>query len=285
MSAVFDSPSRASAGTLRASPTAAERGEGHVALRAGRIEVRLARDAVEIERAQALRHRVFVGELGARAIASRCGSRVGEPIEVDFVDPYCRHLLAFDRDEGTVVGAYRVLFPDAAAELGCLYADGEFWLTRLAPIRSHLVELGRACVAPAYRSGAVIRMLWAGLSELLASTDCRYLLGCASVPLADGGRFAADLYQCLAPTHLAPEPWRAWPRRRLDVDRLASGAAAEPPALMRGYLRAGAVLLGEPHCDDTFGCADFPLMLELASLDERLRRRLSSSGEASRAAR
>jgi putative hemolysin len=240
---------------------------GEVLARAGTLCVTLARDANDIALAQRLRHHVFAGELGAR---------ITDPggLDRDIFDPHCLHLIVRDQVRDEVVGTYRMLMPAQARRLGCLYTEQEFWLTRLDPIRDELVELGRSCVHPAYRGGATIMLLWSAIGALLARSGLRFLIGCASVPMHDGGAVAASLYRQLAAEHLAPEPWRVWPRERLPVENFASVSAALPP-LLKGYLRAGAKLLGEPHCDPEFGCADFPLMLSLDALAGRYRRRFA----------
>ncbi len=238
--------------------------------RAGDLVVSLADTPEAIDRALRLRHQVFVGELGARSV-------MRDGVDRDIFDPYCRHLVVSDQSRGEVVGTYRVMLPEQARQLGCLYADGEFWLTRLNPLRDSIVELGRACVHPAYRTGATIMLLWSGIGALLASCGHRHLLGCVSVSLADGGVHAAQLYHALARRHLADDTLRVWPRQRLDLgEALAADApteAVQVPPLMRGYLRAGARLLGEPCRDDAFGCADFPMMLRLDELTGRYQRR------------
>lgn len=249
-------------------PTAADPDRSAAPLaRAGSLSVTLARDAAEIEQAQRLRHRIFAGELGGR---------VAEPggLDRDIFDFHCLHLIVRDDDRDEVVGTYRMLMPEQARRLGCLYTEQEFWLTRLDPIRDELVELGRSCVHPAYRGGAAIMLLWSAIGAVLARSGHRFLLGCASVPMHDGGAAAATLYRQLAQAHLAPEPWRVWPRERLPVESFADVPAQTPP-LLKGYLRAGARLLGEPHCDPEFGCADFPLMLSVDDLSGRYRRRFA----------
>lgn len=233
---------------------------------AGSLEVRLARDEVEIERAMRLRWQVFAGELGA-ALDAPTG------IDRDAFDPYCEHLVVVDRDSGEVVGTYRLLMPGAAQRLGRLYSDGEFRLTRLDGLRSRMVELGRSCVRADYRSGGVMMLLWSGLGALLARSELRYLIGCVSVSMADGGAFAASLYRELAARHLAGEALRVWPRERLELERHAPLAGLVVPPLVKGYLRAGASLLGEPHVDAQFNCADFPMMLDLDGLKARYQRR------------
>lgn len=242
-----------------------QRTAGRALARAGNLAVSLARDPFEIEQALRLRHRVFVGELGARP-----GRFDG--IDRDVFDPYCRHLIVRDESLDVVVGTYRLLMPEGARQIGCLYADGEFWLTRLNPLRGSIVELGRSCVHPAYRNGATIMLLWSGVGALLAGCGHDHLLGCVSVPLGEDGALAAQLYHRLAREHLADETLRVWPRDRLPVERHPASDVTIPP-LMRGYLRAGARLLGEPHRDPDFGCADFPMMLNLAQTSPGHRRR------------
>lgn len=125
----------------------------------------------------------------------------------------------------------------------------------------------------------VLMLLWRAMREFVARHAHQYVIGCCSVSIADGGTMAARLYRQLAPDHLAPANQRVWPRNRLAIESLAgpstsNGAsaaeAAEVPPLLKGYLKAGARILGEPHVDPQFKCADFPIMLEVRSLDQRL---------------
>lgn len=245
-----------------------------VLARAGRIEVRVADHSDEVEQALALRYRVFATELGAD---------IEDPqgLDRDIFDPYCRHLIARDTESGRVIGTYRALLPEDAQRLGFLYMDREFVLSWLAPLRSDLVEFGRACIDPAWRNGVVLMMLWRGMREFVSRYGHQYVVGCCSVPARDGGVAAARLYRHLAKDHLAPPNQRVWPRNRLSIESLAdasgtasSGDPVDVPALLKGYLKAGARILGEPHVDPQFGCADLPVMLEVRSLDSRLSARL-----------
>lgn len=61
-------------------------------------------------------------------------------------------------------------------------------------------------------------------------------------------------------------------RLALPVERLNDGLAVEPPALIRGYLRLGAKVLGPPAWDPDFNAADLPLMMRLDELAPRFRR-------------
>ncbi len=249
--------------------------------RAGHLEVRVADRPQEVDEALRLRHRVFAGEFGARLSDSHGPSDCdagAQAVDRDVFDAHCRHLIAVDTGSGRVVGTYRVLLPEQARQLGFLYADREFHLSWLNPIRHDLVEMGRACIEPRYRNGVVLMMLWRAMRELVACHGHQYVIGCCSVTLRDGGVTAARLYRQLAADHLAPPNQRVWPRNRLPIEALAGRHMAqevEVPPLLRGYLRAGARILGEPHVDPQFGCADFPILLEVSALAPRLTARLA----------
>jgi putative hemolysin len=228
--------------------------------------VGLALSQNEIEDAQRLRYRVFAEELGARLQTRVAG------VDADFYDPHCQHLVVRDEDAGKVVGTYRILTPEAAKAVGSYYTDNEFDLTRLQHLRDGMVEVGRSCIDPDYRNGAVIALLWARLAEFMAHHGYQYLIGCASIGMADGGHNAANLYVQLIDAHLAPLEYRVFPRERLPYARMVTGQAAEVPPLLKGYLRAGAWVCGDPAWDPDFNTADLPLLLPMSRISPRYAR-------------
>jgi putative hemolysin len=231
-----------------------------------RYTVRFATTASEIREAQKLRYRVFAEEFGARLHTREAG------VDEDFYDAYCEHLIVRDEERGRIVGTYRVLPPDAAKRIGSYYSESEFFLTRLQHLRPRIVEVGRSCIDPSYRSGAVIALLWAKLAEYMTANDYGYLVGCASIGMADGGHNAANLFVQLADRHMAPAEYQVAPRCRLPFQALADGTPASVPPLLKGYLRAGAWICGEPAWDPDFNSADLLLLLPMANLSARYRK-------------
>jgi putative hemolysin len=228
-----------------------------------KLSVCIAHNDELIRAAQALRYRVFVEEMGAHIVCREPG------IDRDLFDAYCDHLLVQDDETGEVVGTYRILPPHQARKLGSYYSDTEFDLTRLAHLREQLVEIGRSCVHPDYRSGATITLLWAGLAEYMRKNQYNYLIGCASVSIADGGHVAASLYRKLAKDKLAPVEWRVFPRCPLPISTLNHRLDTDIPPLIKGYLRAGALICGEPAWDPDFNTADLFILLPMQNLDMR----------------
>lgn len=225
------------------------------------FQVAMADSAADVRAAQRLRWQVFAEEMGAHLSSPEPG------FDIDRFDAHCEHLLVRDRESGAVVGAYRLLGPDAARQTGGLYTDQEFDLGLLQALRPSMVELGRSCVHPDYRSGAVITLLWAGLAEYLIRHPHEYLIGCASIGMADGGHNAASIWHALREKHLSPAHWRAKPRNPLPLAKLTGMAAPTLPPLIKGYLRAGAYVCGEPAWDPEFNTADLPMLLEMRNLN------------------
>lgn len=245
-----------------------------------RLEVAWARDADEVLEAQRLRYQIFAEEMGAR-LAPPPGSPAGH--DIDMFDAHCEHLLVRAAGEpgrrgpGPVIGTYRVLTPEAAKRLGGLYSETEFDLTRLRPLRPRMVELGRSCVHPDFRSGGAILALWAALAEFMWRNGLDTMIGCASISMRDGGHVAASLWQRLRETHLAPIEWQVRPRLPLPVHELRRDLDVEPPALIKGYLRCGARILGAPAWDPDFNTADLPMLMRLQDLPARYRRHFQRS--------
>lgn len=238
-----------------------------------RLDVAWARHEAEVREAQRLRHHVFAEELGAR-LSPPAGTPPG--LDVDVYDAFCEHLLVravpAGETSGPVVGTYRVLTPAAAKRVGGLYSETEFDLTRLRQLRARMVELGRSCVHPAHRSGGVILALWGALTEFMVRNDLDTMVGCASVSMRDGGHMAASLWERLRHTHLAPIEWQVRARLPLPVADLDRSLDVEPPALIRGYLRCGARILGAPAWDPDFNTADLPMLMRIEDLPAKYRR-------------
>ncbi|WP_433915512.1 GNAT family N-acetyltransferase [Polynucleobacter corsicus] len=227
------------------------------------LQITWASNASEIKEAQRLRYKVFAEEMGAKLPSNP------ENLDIDEFDAYCDHLLIRDQESLMVVGTYRVLPPHKALEIGRLYSDSEFDLSRLDHLRPKLVELGRSCVHEDFRSGAVIMALWSGLAQYMQKHDYEIMLGCASIPMGDGGHFAASLYNSLSNDQMAPVENHAFPRLPLPLERLNGGLDVDPPPLIKGYLKLGAKICSAPAWDPDFNTADVLTMLRLSEINPR----------------
>ena len=233
----------------------------------GKISVSWARHQDEIRQAQRLRFQVFAIEMGANLTSPLAGH------DIDLFDDYCEHLLVRDVESQEVIGTYRVLTPTQARRVGSTYSDTEFDLTRLRGLRERMVELGRSCVHAEHRHGGVILALWGALAEFMMRNQLDTMIGCASIPMqhkgVTSGQAAASIWRQVSQTHLASIEYRVTPRLALPVERLDGSLQVEPPALIKGYLRLGAKVLGAPAWDPEFNSADLPMMMRIADLPPR----------------
>lgn len=225
------------------------------------LTVGFAHTPEDIQEAQRLRYRVFAEEMGANLPTRIPG------VDHDIYDPHCVHLVVRDSQTTEIVGTYRILSPENARKIG-YYTENEFDITRLRHLRPRMVEIGRSCVHPDYRTGATIGLLWSGLAQYMQQAGYDYLIGCASISMADGGHAAASLYRRLAEA-LGPQEYRVFPRCPLPLAALQQDLPAETPPLIKGYLRAGAWICGEPAWDPDFNTADLPILLPMARVSDR----------------
>jgi putative hemolysin len=234
------------------------------------ITVSWARHLDEVRAAQRLRYQVFVGEMGARVSTPLAGH------DIDLFDDFCEHLLVREELTQQVIGTYRVLTPAQARRVGSTYSDTEFDLTRLRDLRERMVELGRSCVHPDHRQGGVILALWGALAGFMHRNKLDTMIGCASIPMSHNGvtsgDAAASIWRQLSASHMAPIQYQVQPRLPLPVERLDSALDVEPPALIKGYLRLGAKVLGAPAWDPDFNTADLPMLMRIDDLPARYRK-------------
>lgn len=223
----------------------------------------IARSEAEVLEAQRLRYKVFAEEMGARLPSAK------EGIDRDFFDPYCEHLLVRESDQNKVIGTYRILPPDQAKKIGGYYSQTEFDLTRLIHLRDRMVEVGRSCVHRDHRDGATITQLWGGLAQYMQQHNHEYMIGCASISMADGGHVAASIYRKLHRIYSAPTEYTVFPRNPLPIHALNQLLEAPIPPLLKGYLRLGAYICGEPAWDAEFNTADLLILLPMSRLSSR----------------
>lgn len=223
----------------------------------------LARSVAEVTEAQRIRFKVFGEEMGAKLPSAALG------LDIDRFDAFCDHLLVRDHRDNKVVGTYRILPPDQAVNAGGYYSETEFDISRLAHLRNRMAEVGRSCVHPDYRDGSTITQLWSGLADYIGKHGHEYLIGCASISMGDGGHYAASVYTKLHKLHAAPTEYRVFPHCRLPLESLNSNLEVTIPPLIKGYLRLGAYIAGEPAWDPDFNCADLFILMPVSRMNAR----------------
>ncbi|MEO0720000.1 MAG: GNAT family N-acyltransferase [Pseudomonadota bacterium] len=246
----------------------------------GRFTVRLAETEAEVRAAQRLRYQVFVNEMGAKAAPEH----QAEEREFDAFDPHCKHLILVDNSEETedgapaVKGVYRLLHgSDALADGGPgFYTATEYDLAPIEAYDRETLELGRSCVAEAYRGTAAMQLLWMALSQYIVIHDIGLMFGTASFHGTEIEPLKIPL-SFLHHNHLAPEGLRP---RTLDqhyvnmnlmpADEISRAEAMRMlPALMKGYMRLGGFVGDGAFIDWEFNTVDVCLVMITDKITER----------------
>jgi putative hemolysin len=77
----------------------------------------------------------------------------------------------------------------------------------------------------------------------------------------------------IGPEHMAPAEYRVFPAARPALSNAcANGQPALVPPLIKGYLRVGAWICGEPAWDPDFNTADLLLLLPMSRMNKRYMR-------------
>lgn len=242
--------------------------------------VKLAENHEEVERAQRLRYEVFNVEQGrGLEIADKFG------IDFDEFDEYCLHLLVMRKGDDRVVGTYRAHLGTIANSYKGFYSSREYYIKGLYRIADKCVELGRTCVSPDFRTGAVVALLWSAITELLVRAKAIYMLGCVSLEETDP-RLGWALYEYLKQKNCLSRDFSVTPRPGFilkrppenEIEKFLSNSQAlikHIPPIFKGYLRLGGSICGDPALDREFGTIDFFILVDVTKVPDRYVKRFN----------
>lgn len=241
-------------------------------LRAGNLEVRLAKSEEDIEAAQQLRYDVFYEECGAQA--NETIARLKRDISP--IDEFCDVLLVIDHAHNKIVGTYRFMLREAALEYGEHYTALEFDIHKLLAYPGQIMELSRSCVHKNYRTRPTMQLLWRGIGAYTQLNQVALFFGCASF-LGNDVSIYAQALAYLHHFHLAPPELRtqalASHYQNMDLipkDKINSKEAMRQlPPLLKAYLRVGGFVGEGAFIDKEFNSIDVCIIVKRDTVGER----------------
>lgn len=245
------------------------------------IKVRMANTPLEIEAAQRLRYKVFYEEFGAKP--NEAMAREGR--DFDEYDSLTDHIIVVDESHADIndqiVGTYRLLRQNRLPKDFQFYTSQEFDISMLLNSGDNLMELGRSCVLPEYRTRPVLQLLWQKISEYFVLHNIDILFGCASLHGTDVNEVAEQL-SYLYHFHRAPENIcpNVLPHVGIDMNILpkeqiepqARRIFSDLPPLIKGYLRVGCSIGNGAYIDHQFNCIDVCIIVPTEQLASRYMR-------------
>lgn len=239
-------------------------------LKSDQFKIKIAVTEEDIQKAQKLRHDVFLEEgLGETLVSG---------LDEDEYDKLADHLMIIDEDTQIVVGTYRLI---SSLKSEKFYSQNEFHLDGFLNHEGTKLEMGRACTHSEYRNGRTMDLLWQGLSEYIERTRTRYLFGCSSIASEDP-KYVFSIAKSLYKKDQLKMDWNIEPVGKYALDDQGEVfGSAEPmdgfskqlPPLLRSYLHAGSHVYGYPAYDKDFRCFDLLTVLDLTQLTSKFRQR------------
>lgn len=216
-----------------------------------------------------MRHHIFFNETGITD---------DHNLDLDDFDSLCDHLVIRSNTTGEICGTYRML---SSEHTSSFYSEGEFSLDSFKSASGVKLELGRACIHPEHRNGAVIDLLWRGIGEYAKMTNASYLFGCSSV-MTVSPVMAKAIFKTMKANSMTSEEFSIRPTSKYRMS--FSGITGEDffeekfimsqiPSLLRSYINAGAKVFGKPALDKDFQCIDFLTILNLKELNSSYEKR------------
>jgi putative hemolysin len=235
--------------------------------------MRLASSVEDLDAVCRLRFNVFNLELAKGLDASYVTG-----MDTDHFDLFCEHLIVEDKQDGRIVGTYRMQSGMTASRNLGYYSQTEFDFAAYEPLRGEVLELGRAAIDRDHRTPEVLTLLWRGIAQYATDMQLRYLIGCSSLNSVDpreGWQMYRKLTYYLVAEELATRPASgfACPDESADAVLDAAAEPAKVPKLLKTYLAIGARICSAPAWDREFGTIDFLTLLDLRTVSSSARNR------------
>ncbi|KAF7276667.1 hypothetical protein GWI33_009938 [Rhynchophorus ferrugineus] len=205
-----------------------------------------------------------VQQFRAKQFSDQFGVSFENGLDQDLYDFGCEHAILREKFSGEIV-AYTRLKLFQGHELAHSYSAHEFEVIPHFSHLSNIVEVGRTCVHPQFRSGKALSMLWLNLApKVLWGMRAKHLMGCVSIRLEDNLARAYYTHRYL---------------QQLSADKtihIAAKQAFEPqcpkfnfpqderiPKLFDAYLNMQAKLSKQAFYDKDFNCLDYFVFLDV----------------------
>lgn len=200
----------------------------------------------------------------ANIFAEQFGISFEQELDRDLYDFGCEHAVLKERWSGEIV-AYTRLKLLQGNQLNNSYSEQEFAITDHFAHLSNIVEIGRTCVHPQFRSGRALSMLWLHLlPKVVWGMRAKHLMGCVSVRLEDNWARAYHTHQQLQQLP-ASQVIQIKSKNQFIPQRpkFIHPQDEKLPKLFDAYLRMQAKLSQQAYYDDEFNCLDYFVFLDI----------------------
>jgi len=185
-------------------------------------------------------------------------------------DKISKHIMVIEKSTNRVVATTRLLSSLDITYTGFFCLETEFDISNLHDLPGNIMEVGRICVHKDFRKGVVLGKLLQGIANIVTKTKIDYLIGCACIQIKNDDRHnIKSLMQYLRRHYFSNQEMRVHPLASLATDSNINNSNVNLPTLLKGYIRQGAVVCGEPYWNARTGVADVFVLLEIKKMNRR----------------
>lgn len=205
-----------------------------------------------------------IQQFRAKQFADQFGISFEQGMDQDVYDFGCEHAVLKEKWSGEIV-AYTRLKNFQGHELVHSYSAHEFDVVPQLSHLTNIVEMGRTCVHPRFRSGKALSMLWFNLApKVLWEMRAKHLMGCVSIRLEDNLARAYHTHRYLQQLS-ASQSIDIQSKQQFEPNVPSHSFAHEEriPKLFDVYLRMQAKLSKQAYYDQDFNCLDYFVFMDM----------------------
>lgn len=236
------------------------------------FEVKLAQEKEEIQQALKLRYEVFKLEMSGNAKIQESSE-----LDSDIYDKFCDHLIVIDKTTHKIVGTYRLLLSSKVNKKIGFYSEKIFDIHNIKRLANdyQALELGRSCIHRDYRSRPVINLLWNGIAKYIKDYNVRYLFGSVRLLTSDPIE-VSRIFKFIKKRFYAPLKFRVYPKAKNKFNGLKKNIEIRNPReifhylppLVKGYLRLGVLVCGEPAINLDLSSVVIFILLDVQNMSD-----------------
>lgn len=188
-------------------------------------------------------------------------------LDQDLYDFNCEHAVLRDKVTQEIVAYTRIKRLQGYELVTKSYSQHEFDIASQLGHLEHIVEIGRTCVHPRYRSGKALSVLWLNLlPKVLWEMKAKYVIGCVSVRLKGNEAQAYYTHQFIKNLKQGTNSIRAQQSYEPAYPQYSFKQDERIPKLFDVYLKMQATLSQQAYYDQEFNCVDYFVFLEVAKM-------------------
>ena len=228
-------------------------------------KILLTQDPILIQKAQELRTYAF-------------GKNKSIEFDNDPYDPIFQHLLIMKGD--SVIGTYRLLLINSLENFDKSCIQINYDISALIKNGYNVLEMGRACVHPNYKSGYIILHLWRGIAQFIKKNKVDYLTGAVSFEGTDieknKGSISYIYKNHLSNDPLCPTIIKSYDNIEKKIENLKitnKETLSSLPPLIKGYIRSGAKFAKGVSMDYTLNTTDLCSIISCNDLSQKIKKK------------